>query len=127
MGPATWQLARGWALCPKAMVCTVTCNLPSEENGCPRPGCPPWSQCFVICPPSPLVTATPDLSVVTTDGWDGPRIVFCLGVTSRVRMSQDWAFSHTRPQGRVLTKPSQATSSLTGKAGLPWGAGEWDP
>lgn len=49
----------------------------------------------VLClvPLTPLVTATPGLSGVTRDGWDGPGMVSSFGVTSRVRASQDWAFT----------------------------------
>lgn len=82
MGPPTWHPARGQVLCPKP---------PISGRGCP--GAITLEPVLCLVPLTPLVTATPGLSGVTRDGWDGPGMVSSFGVTSRVRASQDWAFT----------------------------------
>ena len=50
-------------------------------------------------------------------------MVFSLGVTTTVGMTQDWALGHSRPWGLILTKSCPAASSLTRQAQLPGGGG----
>ena len=50
-------------------------------------------------------------------------MVFSLGVTSKVGMTQDWALGHSPPWGLILTKSCPATPSLAWKAQLPWDEG----
>lgn len=119
----------GTGSCPRATLCTVTRNLPSQDSGCPQPGppmasgkgCPNREPVLRHMSPKPLGGGGRCLWSPGMAG-DRPGGVFSLRVTSRVRMSQDWALGHARPQGCVPTKPSLATSSLTGRAGLPWGS-----
>lgn len=109
VGPPTWHLAQGWALCPKAIVCTVTYNPHLRRGAAHSQGVHPGASAvsYAFQPSS----SQPPRPVCGHQGWLGwAQTVFSLRVTSRVGMSQDRAFGHTRPQEQILTKPSRATS-----------------
>ena len=116
VGHPTWHLALGWGSVPKAMATTRFPNNQQEGVSTLEP-----VQCHI--PPKPPVIATPACLWSPGMVGMGPGRSCLSRVTSRVRMSRDWAFGHFHPQGWYSQSPPGSSFPWLGRQGCPGRAG----